>query len=98
MSASGAGTTQQNLLGQVGNSNSGLGAISTTITIDVDGTLVAGAEVWITRDEAGTQFVAGTLVTNNDGNVTFYLDVDDYYVHAQHSDYNLDSPKAITVS
>ena len=98
ISASGVGTTQQNLLGQVGNSISGLGAISTTITIDVDGTLVAGAEVWITRDEAGTKFVTGTLITNNDGNVTFYLDADDYYVHAQHSSWNLDSPKAITVS
>lgn len=98
ISASGAGTTQQNLIGQVGNSVLGFGATAHTININVNGTLVEGAEVWITRDQAGTQLVAGTLTTNSDGNVTFYLDPDTYYAHAKHSDYNLDSPKEITVS
>ena len=55
-------------------SAAGSGAISKTITITKDAVAVDGAEVWISTDEAGTVVVAGTLVTDIAGEVTFMLD------------------------
>ena len=99
MSASGAGTTQQNMVWQIGDVQSGFGAILHTVSIEVDGTPISGAEVWITSDEAGNNLVAGTLLTNADGNANFWLDADDYYVFVQDPDrYNFTNPTAITVS
>lgn len=98
MSASGAGTTQQNLLGQVGNSITGLGAITHTINVIVDGVPVSGAEVWITSDLAGANVVAGTTTTNAQGNATFYLDAGTYYVFIRATGYNFTNPTTITVS
>ena len=98
ISASGAGTTQQNLLGQVGNSITGLGAITHTVNVIVDGVPISGAEVWITSDEAGANLVAGTITTNAQGNATFYLDAGTYYVFIRATGYTFTNPTTITVS
>ncbi len=98
ISASGVGTTQQNLLGQIGNSISGLGAIAHTVNVIVDAVAVSGAEVWITSDVGGANIVAGTLTTNAQGNVTFYLDAGSYFVFIRATGFNFTNPTAITVS
>ncbi len=98
ISASGVGTTQQNLLGQIGNSISGLGAIAHTVNVQVDSVNIIGAEVWITSDIGGVNFVAGTLTTNGEGNITFYLDAGTYYVFVRASGHNFTNPTTITVS
>ncbi len=98
ISASGAGTTQQNLLGQIGNSITGLGAIARTINVVVSGVPVSGADVWITSDSAGANIVAGTISTNAQGNATFYLDAGTYYVFIRATGYNFTNPTTIAVS
>lgn len=98
ISASGAGTTQQNLLGQVGNSITGLGAIAHTVNVVVDGSPVSGAEVWITSDSAGANLVAGTVTTNAQGNANFWLDAGTYYVFIRATGYNFTNPTEIAVS
>jgi hypothetical protein len=47
-------------------------------------TPVENAQVWLTTDAAGTNTIAGYLLTNSQGNVTFLLDVGTtYYVWMQ---------------
>lgn len=94
----GSGVVQQNLVYQVGSEAHGFGSIAHTIQIIVDGTPIDGAEVWITTDIAGAELVAGTLATNSQGNVTFYLDAGGYYAWVQHGQHNFTNPSAITVS
>ena len=98
MSASGVGTTQQNMVWQIGDVKSGFGAIAHTVTVEVDGNAINGAEVWITSDEAGANLVAGTVITNADGNANFWLDADTYYVFIRASGQNFTNPTTITVS
>lgn len=77
----------------------GSGAISTTINVeDASATPLQGVEVWITTDSAGTNTIAGTLTTDNFGNVTFYLDAGTYYVWKQKPLYTFTNPASITVS
>ena len=64
----------------------GPGASSNTMTINNTdtGLPVADADVWISTDAAGNNFVAGTLQTNSSGQVTFLLDSGvTYYLWAQ---------------
>jgi hypothetical protein len=98
VTASGVGTTQQNLTYQIGNPQSGFGGTATTIQVDSGGTPQDGAAVWVTSDAAGAYLVAGTLTTNSEGNVTFYLDAGTYYVWAQKAGVNFTNPTTITVS
>jgi hypothetical protein len=60
----------------------GAGSTAQTIRItDSDDVAIPDAEVWLTSDIAGTNVVAGTLTTNDDGDVTFYVDLGStYYV------------------
>ena len=94
----GAGAQQQNLVYQVGDPREGFGAIAHTINVVVDGNAIDGAEVWLTLDVAGSDLVAGTLTTNAQGNVTFYLDGGTYYVWIQHGNHNFTNPTTITVA
>lgn len=57
----------------------GAGADSCTITIAANGSPVANADVWISADAAGSNIVAGTLSTNQAGEVTFLLDAGKTY-------------------
>jgi len=83
----------------VGISTTGEGSTATVVTV-VDGSSnpLDGAEVWVTTDLAGTNTVAGTLVTSGSGTVTFYLDAGTYYAWKQLSGYNFTNPETLTVS
>lgn len=81
-------------------SSTGAGAVSTTITVksSVGGTPIQGAEVWVTTDSVGTNVIAGTLTTNNFGQVTFFLDPGTYYVWIAAPDYTEPNPTTIVVT
>lgn len=65
----------------IGGGLAGAGAITHTLTILDSGSLpIANVEVWISTDLAGTNVVAGTLITDAFGEVIFYLDAGTYYV------------------
>lgn len=78
---------------------SGSGGIETTIYVE-DGSSnpIQGVAVWVTTDSSGTNIVAGTLVTDNFGNVTFYLDAGTYYVWKQKPLYTFSNPATIVVT
>ena len=76
----------------------GSGAISHTITVNIDGNPAAAVDAWVTTDAAGSSVVAGTLVTDNAGQVTFQLDAGSYYLWCQRSGVNFSNPTAFTVS
>jgi hypothetical protein len=76
----------------------GLGAIANVITVTVSGVPLQNVDVWVTSDEAGTTVVAGTLQTDVNGQVTFYLDAGTYYVWQQKTGYNFTCPDELTVT
>ena len=59
---------------------------------------IAGAEVWITSNSAGTTVVAGTLLTNGSGQSTFMVDAGSYYLWVQATGWNFTNPQAFVVS
>lgn len=81
-------------------SNLGAGSIAHTVTVTNQNTSlpVANAEVWVTTDSAGTNVVAGTLVTDMNGQVTFYLDAGSYYLWCTEPGFTRTNPTAFTVS
>jgi hypothetical protein len=67
----------------------GPGADDVTVTINVGGSPVADADVWITSDQAGDVHVQGPLRTNDAGQATFSLDAGvSYYMWMQKSGVN----------
>jgi hypothetical protein len=76
----------------------GSGAISHTVTVNIDNVPANAVDVWVTTDESGTNVVAGTLVTNQAGQATFQLDAGSYYLWCQRSGVNFTNPTAFTVS
>jgi len=77
----------------------GPGALSCTWTQkDSDENPIDNVQVWITTDVAGTNVIAGTLITNASGQVTFMLDAGTYYVWRERSGYNFTNPKTWSVS
>jgi hypothetical protein len=76
----------------------GLGAIANVITVTILGVPLQGVDVWVTSDEAGVTVVAGTLVTDVNGQVTFYLDAGTYYVWQQKTGYNFTCPDELIVT
>ena len=75
----------------------GPGAISHTVTVNSGGNPVDGAEVWVTTDAAGNSVIAGTLVTDAFGRVTFTLDAGTYYLWAQKAGVNFTNPVSFEV-
>ncbi len=77
----------------------GSGALSCTWTQkDESGTPMDNVNVWISTDEAGTNIIAGTLVTNASGEVTFMLDAGTYKVWRELAGYNFTNPQTWSVS
>ena len=72
----------------------GSGADAVTLTIeDDDGDPVANADVWISTDEAGATVVAGSLSSNDVGEVEFMLDAGvTYYCWRAKAGINFDNP------
>ena len=91
-----AGTTGQklNAAGALG----GAGALQRTIGVTVGGNPLEGASVWVATDAAGTNIVAGALVTNSMGTVTVLLDAGAYYVWVQKDGYVAIIGQQISVS
>lgn len=57
----------------------GPGADTVTITIKVASVAVANAQVWISSDSGGSNVIAGTKLTNSQGEVVFLLDAGTTY-------------------
>ena len=57
-----------------------------------------GADVWVSTDEAGANVIAGTLLTDPLGRVTFMLDAGTYYLWVQSTSVTFDNPAVIEVS
>ena len=72
----------------------GAGADAVTLTIRTDaGVVIADADVWITTDAAGANVVAGTLQSDDVGEITFMLDAGvTYYCWRQKAGMNFDNP------
>ncbi len=94
------GETLSDQLDGLASAQTGGGAISDTITVTVSGTPVAGFDVWVSTDEAGDNVIAGVLVTNAQGVVTFDLDIaSGLWAHAQKAGYNATGyPKEFNVA
>lgn len=80
-----------------GSSAGGTGSQSFVVTVGVNGSPLDGASVWITTDEEGDNIVAGSLITDAFGQVTFTLDPGDYFLWKQHAGFNFTNPESITV-
>jgi len=77
----------------------GSGALSCTWTQKDDGDQpMDNVQVWITTDEEGTNVIAGTLLTDANGEVIFMLDAGTYYVWRERGGYNFTNPQSWTVS
>lgn len=76
----------------------GAGSVETAVTITTSGSSpVAECDVWVTSDESGETVVAGTLRTDVNGVVTFWLDPGDYWVWRQKAGVNFTNPQTLTV-
>jgi len=78
----------------------GSGSQEVVITItDADGDPVPEARVYIASDEAGTDVVAGAVMTDKDGATpTLNLDAGTYYRFAEKNGFTFSNPEKITVS
>lgn len=78
---------------------SGAGALSCTWTQkDTDENPIDNVQVWLSTDAGGSNVIAGTLLTNAQGQVTFMLDASTYYVWREKAGYNFTNPQTWTVS
>jgi hypothetical protein len=76
----------------------GIGAIAWTYTLATSlGAPIADADIWVTTDSAGSNIIASGR-TDQNGQVTFYLDAGTVYVWAQKTGMNFTNPDAEVVS
>ena len=68
-----------------------------TLTSTVDSAVISDAQVWVTTDQAGTNVVASGT-TDDNGQVTFYLDAATYYIFRQKSGWSFDNPDTEVVA
>lgn len=76
---------------------SGAGSNPVTLTILAEGQPAGGVQVWITTDAAGAHVVAGTLVSDDAGQVVFVLDEGTFYAWCQISETMFVNPTLLTV-
>jgi hypothetical protein len=77
---------------------SGAGAVVSVITVNVGASPEDGVEVWASTDIEGTNVVAGTLITDAFGQVTFMLDEGTYFLWKQKAGVNFTNPEEIVVT
>ena len=65
---------------------------------DDEGNPMDNVQVWITTDEAGSNVIAGSLITDANGEATFMLDAGSYYVWREKGGFNFTNPQTWTVS
>lgn len=81
-----------------GGGNIGSGSVEVCIvTKDSSNNPLDGVEVWITTDSAGTNVVAGVIVSDAAGKTNFLLDAASYYAWRQLAGTNFTNPQAFTV-
>jgi hypothetical protein len=75
------------------------GAITWTynVTNQVSGQPIADVDVWVTTDVAGVNVIANGK-TDQNGNITFYLDAGTVYVWSQKTGFNFDNPDTEVIS
>jgi hypothetical protein len=75
----------------------GPGGVDTEITCQVGGVPIEGVECWITSVDDGTNVIAGPLVSDALGKVTFMLEDDSgpWYVWRQKSGVTFENPQTI---
>ena len=76
----------------------GAGSYAYTITVTLDGSVVDGADVWITTDAAGNNIVAGKQATDDNGQVAPLLDAGTFRAWVQLAGATFTNPTTITVS
>lgn len=77
---------------------SGAGAVQVNLTITNDSQIpIAQCKCWVTTDQAGTNVVAGTIITDNFGNISFMLDHGTYYLWQAKSGFNFINPQTLVV-
>jgi hypothetical protein len=82
-------------------SRASAGGGSEVVTLTVRSTQlqpVPGVSVWITSDEGGLNVIAGTLLTDTRGNVTFLLDPGTYWIWRSHPTVTFENPKRLDVT
>jgi len=83
--------TLETLSDQLDAIGGGAGAIEWTYTITEDGTPIADVTVWVATDEEGTNIIASGI-TDQNGEVIFYLDAGTVYLWSHKSGYNFTNP------
>lgn len=58
---------------------------------------IVGVATWVTSDIDGVNIVAGTLYSNDSGEVEFMLESGVNYVWRRHSSYTFDNPETVTI-
>lgn len=81
-----------------GGGGTGPGALAQIVECRVGGTPQQNVSVWVTTDAGGQNVIAGTLLTDNFGQVTFMLNEGDYYVWTFYAGHNFPNPTALTVT
>lgn len=94
----GGGSTGAKLNGATGAAGSGAVTFTYTMYEDDESTPLAGVDVWVCTDEAGSNVVAGTVVTDVSGEAIFYLDAATYYFFRQKPSWNFTNPDTEVVS
>ena len=84
-------TTLNGALGSGGNT-------FTVITQDTSSNPLAGVLVWVTSDQAGATVIAGTLISDALGGVTFMLPTGTAWLWRMSSGYTFPNSKLITIS
>jgi len=87
------GTRLDAKVSAVSGNDPGAGAVEFTYTLTETGSgdPIADADVWVSTDSGGTNIVASGR-TDQDGEITFYLDSGTVYVWRQKSGYNFTNP------
>ena len=75
----------------------GVGSQTVVFSVEHNDNPIANVEVWITSDQAGT-IVAAKGFTDDDGEITFYLDPGTYYAWRQKNGYTFTNPISIEVA
>lgn len=76
----------------------GVGALTCTWTQkDNFDNPISDVQVWLTSDIGGANVVAGVLLTNEEGEVTFLLDAGTYYVWREKVNYTFTNPQTWVV-
>jgi hypothetical protein len=78
--------------------SAGSGAVTWTYDVTDGSDPIPGVGVWVSTDLAGSNVIAGTLTTDANGRVTFFLDAGTYYFWSQKSGFNFTNPDTEVVA